>query len=83
MTITTLSTKGQVVIPKIIRDTLGISTSDVLEVTTDGEKVIMNPLPQVNDMMGTFKTDRSLTKKDMKNTIKEAREEKFENKKWS
>jgi AbrB family looped-hinge helix DNA binding protein len=37
----TLSTKGQVVLPQAIRNQLGLTPGSELEVTTDGETVIL------------------------------------------
>ena len=44
MEITTVSSKGQVVIPGAMRTRLGIKIGDKLAVITDGESVLMKPL---------------------------------------
>ena len=41
---TVLSERGQVVIPKDIRDALGLRKGTILEVTTENKKVILKPL---------------------------------------
>ena len=42
--ITSVSSKGQVVIPGSVRASLGIKTGTKLAVITDGESVLMRPL---------------------------------------
>jgi AbrB family looped-hinge helix DNA binding protein len=42
--ITSVSSKGQVVIPGAVRASLGIKTGTKLAVITDGESVLMRPL---------------------------------------
>jgi len=42
--ITSVSSKGQVVIPGAMRTRLGIKVGDKLAVITDGESVLMKPL---------------------------------------
>ncbi|HEW93794.1 AbrB family transcriptional regulator [Candidatus Geothermarchaeota archaeon] len=41
---TVVSKKGQVVIPKAIRDRLGLKPGTVLRVDTEGKKVILEPV---------------------------------------
>lgn len=43
---TVVSKKGQVVIPKKIRDTLGLSPGTVLRVEVEGKRVILEPLKE-------------------------------------
>ena len=42
--VTSVSSKGQVVIPGSIRESLGITSGTKLMVITDGESVLMRPL---------------------------------------
>ena len=42
--VTSLSTKGQVVIPQLIRDDLGIKPGSKLMVISDGVNVLLKPL---------------------------------------
>ena len=44
MEVTSVSSKGQVVIPGAMRTRLGIKVGDKLAVITDGESVLMKPL---------------------------------------
>ncbi len=53
---TTVSTKGQVIIPKSIRDELGIDAGAKLHVFTEGRRIVMEaarPFPQTTlDQVG-------------------------------
>ncbi|HXU19457.1 MAG TPA: AbrB/MazE/SpoVT family DNA-binding domain-containing protein [Verrucomicrobiae bacterium] len=40
---TTISTKGQVVVPSQIRRKLGLQPGDSLEATVEGEKIVLTP----------------------------------------
>ncbi len=46
MAITTLSSKGQVVLPKAVRDKLGIQPGATLRVVVSGGKIEIEPLPK-------------------------------------
>jgi len=54
MAITKLSTKGQVVLPKEVRDTLGISSGTELEVEVRDGVVLLRPIRKttVEDLVG-------------------------------
>ena len=43
---TVVSKKGQVVIPKAIRDRLGLKPGTVLRVVTEGKRVILEPVEE-------------------------------------
>ncbi len=44
---TVVSSKGQVVIPKPIRDMLGLTPGTVLRVWVEGKKIILEPVSEV------------------------------------
>ncbi len=46
---TTLSKKGQVVIPKPIRDMLGLSPGSVMRVWVEGKRIILEPVESPPD----------------------------------
>ena len=77
MTYTALSEKGQVVIPKLIRNVLDLNPSDKLQVEIVSGRIILSPLPQINDVFGVFKTQKIVDKKRMKEIIKKHVNKKF------
>jgi len=44
MSITRVTRKGQITIPKQVRDALGISQSDYVVVVVDGDRAILSPV---------------------------------------
>lgn len=54
MSLTKLSTKGQVVLPKDVRDTLGLSSGTELEVEVRDGLVVLRPIRKttVDDLLG-------------------------------
>ncbi|MBO7550262.1 MAG: AbrB/MazE/SpoVT family DNA-binding domain-containing protein [Fibrobacter sp.] len=52
--ITSLSTKGQIVIPRSIRNQLNLDTGDKLIVVCDGTNILLKPVLMPN--MSEFKT---------------------------
>jgi AbrB family looped-hinge helix DNA binding protein len=44
METTTLTSKGQLVIPKPVRDALHLKSGTSLSVTTDGERIVLEPI---------------------------------------
>jgi AbrB family looped-hinge helix DNA binding protein len=44
------SSKGQIVIPKEIRDKLGIKPGSVLNVSVEGKRIILEPSPEPPDV---------------------------------
>ena len=63
--ITTLSSKGQIVIPGNIRKELHIEAGSKFTVLTDGENILLKKIdtPEVSDFTALIKKSRSLVKK--------------------
>ena len=59
-----ISSKGQVVIPVEIREKLGIKPGKMVNLSLDGEKVVITPLPEdpIKALRGALKGKPSLTK---------------------
>lgn len=79
MPIVTTSSRGQIVIPKDVRKQLKISPGKKLLVRTEGDRVILFPLPDdpVDHFCGIFEKGTSLTKSLLAERRKErSREEK-------
>jgi antitoxin PrlF len=53
----TVKSKGQVTIPKEIRDLLHIHTNDKIDFVLDGERVLMAPVKTLLDLRGAVRTD--------------------------
>ncbi len=47
MPVVTLSSKGQIVIPREIRQTLGLRKGDRLYVTREGDRIVLTPYAEV------------------------------------
>lgn len=62
--ITTLSSKGQVVIPRNIREELHIETGSKFAVITDGDNILLKKIeqPEVSDFKSLIKKSRALVK---------------------
>lgn len=75
--VTTISQKGQIVVPKDIRDKLAIKPSDPLKVTMGDKKIIVEPLSSVEEYMGMFKVRKTISKKDIKNAYLKHTSKKF------
>ena len=82
MTITTVSTKGQIVIPAWIRKQLGIKPQSklVVKLSEDSQRVLVEPLPDdpIESACGFLAGRLSLTQSLLANRQQEA---KFESKK--
>jgi len=48
---TKISSKGQLVIPKPIRETLGLSKGTRFHIVIEGKKIILSPLPSPIDSL--------------------------------
>jgi len=71
-TISTITERGQVVIPVAIRQHLGLKPSDKLFFQLDDGKIIAQPLLSIQQAMGVIKTHKRHTKKEYKKAILKA-----------
>ena len=82
--VTAVSTKGQVVLPKSIRDELGLNTGTKLMVFTDGENILLRPIlqPDITEFTGLldaaqqWASDVGMTETDITEAIKAVRDRK-------
>jgi AbrB family looped-hinge helix DNA binding protein len=74
---TTVSTKGQIVIPSEIRETLGISAGTRVIFTVEGNRLVLQPVNEklIDDTMGMFAGGPSMADELQ-------RERRAEDKKW-
>lgn len=80
MPVATVSSKGQLVIPKEIRDTLGIKPKQKVLLKIVKDHAVLEPLPEkpIENFCGIFKEGTSLTKALLKQrTEDKKREEKI------
>lgn len=66
--ISSLTSKGQVVIPKQIRDQFGLKTRDRLQFSVDNGEIVARPIGTVEQFMGKF-PGKSLSREEMKTLI--------------
>lgn len=77
--ISSITQKGQVAIPKSIRDYFKLNPFDKVRFTIENNKIVAEPVLSIKEMRGFIKTKKSLTKKQMKKTIQEAVLQKYAN----
>ena len=78
--ISTLTQKGQVAIPKSIRDYFHLKAHDKVHFEVKDDNIIARRLSSIEEMRGIVKTNKILSKKEMKKAIREAVLEKFKRK---
>ena len=76
----TLTQKGQVAIPKSIRDYFDLKPSDKVYFEVKDNSIVARRLSSIEEMRGIVKTNKILPKKEMKKIIREAVLEKFKRK---
>lgn len=79
--VTTLSSKGQVVLPKVIRNSLQISPGAKIMVLSDGASIILKPIPEPDisefkelmDYAASWASDVGLSEEDINSALKTVR----------
>jgi AbrB family looped-hinge helix DNA binding protein len=66
----TITQKGQVAIPKQIRDQLNLKPFDRVRFTLKDGKIIAEPASSIDDMLGVISTKKVVSKKAYKETVK-------------
>ncbi len=74
---TTISQKGQIVVPKAIRDRLQLHSSDRLNITLENNAVVARPVTSTDEVFGMFAAKKPISKKEIKDTYKKYIEKKF------
>ena len=71
MPVATLTSKGQITIPKSVRESLGLRTGDRLEfdVQDDGSVRVRKRSVDILDLIGMIKTDRHATLEEINEAI--------------
>ena len=81
--VTAISSKGQVVLPKIIRDSLALAAGAKLMVLSDGENILLKPIrkPDISeframmDQAAQWASDVGMSEDDILSAIREVRAE--------
>lgn len=76
----TITQKGQVAIPKSIRDYFNIKPSDKIYFEVKNDNIIARRLSSIDEMRGVVKTNKILSKIEYKKKIKKAVLQKFRKK---
>ena len=72
MEITSMSTKGQIVIPRDLRKMLGLVSGSKFSILTDGKRLLMRPVrpAEVKEFQRLIRADNAAMKKAMKGARK-------------
>jgi len=69
MDTTTLTSKGQLVIPKAVRDALHLKSGTSLSVTTDGDRIVLEPISSkrrhLSDWLPAIQVKRRISDKNL------------------
>ena len=68
---TSITQKGQVTIPISIRKKLGLKTGQKVAFTDRGKDVVIEPIPNFLDLMGSLKTKKKYDKRKARGAIGE------------
>lgn len=68
--LTTISSKGQIVVPQFIRRKLDLRPSDTFRVSIDDSRIIVEKIPAVEQFLGKFVAKKVISKKDIKNAAR-------------
>ncbi len=75
-----MTQKGQVAIPKAIRDHFQLKPADRIYFSIEDDKIVAKPVPTIKEMYGSVKAKKVLTKAEYKEIISSAVVEKFNRK---
>ncbi len=70
--ITTITSKGQVVIPKSIRDQFGLKPASKVQFMVKDQTIFLRVQPSVRDIMGSLSTSRRLNRQQEKSAFAQA-----------
>ena len=78
-TTSTLTSKGQILIPKAMRDALGIKPRQPVHLKIEKRRIIIDREPTVDEMCGFLQAKgKPLSKKELKKIVKQATLERYE-----
>jgi AbrB family looped-hinge helix DNA binding protein len=56
----TITSQGQVTIPSAVRDILKVNKNDQVNFLIEKNRVILEPVPDILDLYGAFKTNKKI-----------------------
>lgn len=77
--ISTMTQKGQIAIPKVIRDHFKLLPHDKVRFSIENQKIVAVPISSVSAMLGVVNTYKKLSKPDEKKAVKKRITQKYEN----
>ena len=78
--ISTITQKGQVVIPAVIREALGLKPNQRVSFSLRDDEIVVKPVLTLDQAFGMFKTKRHASDEDYKRAVRDAVVEKFRRK---
>ena len=79
-TFSTVTQKGQVFIPKLVREAVGIEPREQVQLAVYGKKIIIEPVSSVKTMLGFIKVKKHFTEQDYARVVKKAAIERLKKK---
>lgn len=78
LTVSTVTSKGQVVIPKTYRDLFGIQPFDRVYFSVISDKIVLEPVNSVSEMLGFVKTNKKYSQEEINKAIEQGALEDFQ-----
>lgn len=76
----TVTQKGQVLIPKSVRDAVGIAPRERVQFAVYGKKITIEPVSSVKTMLGFLKVKKHFTEQDYARVVETAAIERLKKK---
>ena len=70
--ISTVTSKGQITIPKTIRDAMKLFPKDKVDFILDGDRIILHPVKTLTDFRGCIDSERPSTITEERKKFREA-----------
>lgn len=71
LTVSTVTSKGQVVIPKTYRDIFDIKPFDRVYFSVINDRIVLEPVNSVVEMLGFLKTNKKYSQKEINKAIEQ------------
>ena len=67
--ISTITKRGQVVVPQPIRELFDLKPSDKLYFKVENNKIVVRPIFSIDEALGVIKTKKKVGKKELKEAV--------------